>query len=134
MAMSHSRPSLMTPAMNRCRLSEIFLFPCIVLFLTQGFGQNRKKVQAAQKDVHISGCPVKGVELGCLMLVASDGQTYDITAAPPQSETPGSKPERPKIGYLGVTVDANKSRDLNVCQQGVRLKDIEWLYTKQLCP
>lgn len=68
------------------------------------------------------------------MLNGSDGQTYDITAVPAKSDPPGSKPAKPKIGEFAITVDGDRSRDLNVCQQGIRLKDIDWSYTKQRCP
>jgi len=121
--------------MNCSRLPGIlfFLALCALLITAYGSPQSTKKIQAAQKDVHVSGCPVAGVELGCLMLSGSDGQMYDITAAPAKSDSPGSKPAKPKIGDFAITVDGNRSRDLSVCQQGIRLKDIDWAYTKQRC-
>ena len=37
----------------------------------------------APDTVAIEGCPLAGVETGCLMLRASDGRLYDVTAAAP---------------------------------------------------
>lgn len=73
--------------------------------------------------VHAQGCPFDGVEGGCLM-IEDGGVVYDITAAKPQ----------PKKNHLGVVVEGCLDSSPNICQQGKRLKDITWSYTKQKCP
>ena len=43
----------------------------------------------APDAVTVEGCPVPGVETGCLMLRAGDGRLYDITAATPSPALDG---------------------------------------------
>jgi hypothetical protein len=77
---------------------------------------------AAQEQVTVTGCPVSGIEMGCLVLKRNT-VTYDISAAKP----------KPRVGYLAVQLRGTKSNKLGICQQGMILEDIQWSYTKEKC-
>jgi hypothetical protein len=77
---------------------------------------------AEAKTISFSGCTVAGVEHGCLML--RDGpRTYDITAAKP----------RPLVGRA-IAGTGTRFTGPTTCQQGIRLANVRWHYTKMLCP
>jgi hypothetical protein len=75
------------------------------------------------EKVQAQGCPFDGVEAGCLM-IDDGGVVYDITASNPQ----------PQKNHLGVAVQGCLDSSPNTCQQGKRLKNVTWSYTKQKCP
>lgn len=77
----------------------------------------------AEESVSLVGCPVAGVEMGCLILKGQDDVAYDITAARP----------RPRVGYLAVRLSGTKTKKLGICQQGVILEGIQWSYTGDKC-
>ncbi len=74
--------------------------------------------------VAVEGCPVPGVETGCLMLRTGDGRLYDITAA--------AAPPVPDGRTIRLTGRA--SDEMSFCMQGTRLADIAWSYTGGTCP
>ncbi len=78
----------------------------------------------ASDRVAFTGCPMQGVEGGCLVIQAPDGTAYDISSARP----------RPRPGYLRVRLTGRKSDRVGICQQGQILENIRWTYTKQRCP
>jgi hypothetical protein len=71
----------------------------------------------------IDGCPVPGVEAGCLMLQASDGRLYDITAAAPP----------PALAGRTIWLTGRRRDAMNSCMQGIRLAGISWSYTGGTC-
>ena len=88
------------------------------------------------KTVHISGCPAPGVEAGNCLTLTSRGTTYDISAATAQANpaNPADPPAKPRVGYLGITVDGTVDPStVSTCQQGTILKDIKWTYTRSKC-
>lgn len=78
---------------------------------------------AAEERVNLIGCPIAGVEMGCMILQGSDNVAYDISGARP----------KPRIGYRAVELSGIKVKKLGICQQGVILEDIQWSYTKEKC-
>ena len=98
-------------------------------------GESDVKIVQGPKTIHVTGCPSKGVEASCLMLI-SKNQTYDITSAPAQVDPahPQGPPSRPRVGYLGISLDGTVAEDaVGICMQGTILKDIKWSYTRQKC-
>lgn len=77
---------------------------------------------AAGNRVPFSGCPIPGVEHGCV-LVRSGGQTYNVTSARPPIRFRG-------LGVAGTGVPGGVS----YCLQGVVLTDIKYAYTRLRCP
>jgi hypothetical protein len=77
----------------------------------------------APDTVTVEGCPVPGVEAGCLMLRAPDGQIYDITGTTPA----------PTLDGRTVRLTGRPSDEMNVCMQGIRLAGITWTYTDPPC-
>lgn len=73
--------------------------------------------------VAVEGCPVPGVEAGCLMLRTGDGRLYDITAATP----------RPALDGRTIRLTGRPSDAMNFCMQGTRLADITWIYAGGMC-
>ena len=69
-------------------------------------------------------------------MLKSKGKTYDITAAPAQTDPsqPSSLPASPRVGYLGIALDGTIATGAaGICMQGTILKNITWSYTKQKC-
>src|SRR5436190_10683927 len=96
--------------------------------------QNSSSDKQPKKELHLIGCPIEGVEGGCIMLVTNN-KLYDITSAPPRSDPPGTPAAKPNPAKkLMITVDANSNPSPGICQQGSMLKDIDWKYSKQRCP
>lgn len=78
---------------------------------------------AADDAVAVQGCPIAGVEAGCVMVVAPDGQTYDITAAAP----------KPALDGRPIRLTGTRSGEMSSCMQGTRLTGIAWSYTAGNC-
>jgi len=96
-----------------------------------GIGQDSASAQsedspkAGDKDtVTVIGCPVHGVEAGCMVLTDKQGGVWEISSAKP----------RPKVGYQAIQVTGRKSRGISTCMQGTRLESIHWNYTGEQCP
>lgn len=96
-----------------------------------GAGQDSKPAQSQHspktddKDaVTVVGCPVHGVEGGCMVLTDKQGAVWDISSARP----------RPRVGYQAIQVTGRKSRGISNCMQGTRLESIQWTYTGEQCP
>lgn len=79
--------------------------------------------QAADDAVAIQGCPVAGVEAGCVMIAAADGRLYDITAADP----------RPALAGRPIRLTGMPSGEMSICMQGTPLTRIAWAYTAGSC-
>ena len=79
---------------------------------------------AGPATVTIAGCPVAGVEAGCVMLRAADGRLYNITAAEPE----------PALDDREIQVTAVPSREMDICMQGTKLAEIRWTHTGAMCP
>jgi hypothetical protein len=77
----------------------------------------------AQQHIKVSGCAIKGVEAGCVMLRTVSGKTYNVTYAWP-------KPEPVAYG----TVEGYVSGGPNTCQQGILLDSAHWTRIGPLCP
>jgi len=94
-----------------------------------------ENVETGKKQLHLLGCPVPGVEGGCLMLV-SQNKKYDITAAPAKADPPGTPADNPRPDRKPfISVDANHNPGgMSPCMQAPLLKDIDWSYTKRSCP
>lgn len=78
---------------------------------------------AANSTVTVTGCAMKGIEHGCIILRTVAGKTYNITAAMPA----------PKPGTYG-TVHGSVFRGASPCQQGTILKPANWTLKGNLCP
>ncbi len=78
---------------------------------------------AADDAVAIQGCPVAGIEAGCVMVVAPDGRTWDITTADPL----------PALAGRPVRLTGTPSGEPSICMQGTRLTGIAWSYTAGTC-
>jgi hypothetical protein len=79
--------------------------------------------QGSAQRVEFQGCPVAGVEHGC-MVVKSGAATYNISSARPPVEIKG----------LAIKGSGVKSGGMSYCQQGEILTDIKYEYTKTPCP
>ncbi len=79
---------------------------------------------ARAEEVTLSGCPLAGVEAGCVMLKADDGTLYNVSAAEP----------KPQPGVAGK-VTGTVSQDASLCMQGIVLKPASWQPTSgAACP
>jgi hypothetical protein len=82
----------------------------------------------AADSVSVTGCPVAGVEAGCIVIKDKDsGKTYDIT-----SIKSGSKPFDLNQNLV-VQLTGTPSDKATICMQGTPLENIEWDYTKMKC-
>jgi hypothetical protein len=86
--------------------------------------QNNQKDSGDENIVTVVGCPVHGVEAGCMVLTDKQGAVWEIGSAKP----------RPKVGYQAIKVTGRKSRGPSTCMQGTRLESIQWNYTGDQCP
>ena len=83
---------------------------------------------AAGEKISVTGCPVTGVEAGCIVITDSaTGESYNITAI-----TSGSKPFDLNQ-HLVIQLNGTVSDEMSFCMQGPVLKDIAWDYTKMKC-
>jgi hypothetical protein len=78
--------------------------------------------EPARRQVTVQGCPIAGVEAGCVMLTGPDGVTYNITAADP----------KPALGRP-IRLTGSPSNDMDTCMQGTKLTHIAWSYTAGSC-
>ena len=94
--------------------------------LLAGQPQQKDTNNGGKKDVvTVEGCPARGVEQGCLMLVTPDGKTtYNISAANP----------KPKVGDRAVRLTGTRTDKASFCMQGVILENIKWNYLEAKCP
>lgn len=88
----------------------------VVLLLGSG-------VVADAQKVTVVGCPVPGVEAGCLVIRGEDNVTYNITGAR----------VRPNVGQRAIRLTGTKSKKASYCMQGVVLDNISWTYIDQKC-
>lgn len=99
------------------------IWVAVVLVLCGQFAIAQDK-QTPQR-VKLRGCPMAGVEHGCIV-IKSKGQTYDISGATP-------KPDPKK--HLMISLEGTPaSGKVSYCMQGPILTDITWQYLKQSCP
>ena len=80
--------------------------------------------ECTRRELHVSGCPYRGTEPGCLMIDDGQGGTWDITAVTP----------RPDIGRRVVSLIGTKGDTVGTCQQGMPLAHASWTYGKKRCP
>ena len=78
---------------------------------------------AQDKPITASGCVMKGVEFGCIVLRTVAGKTYNISAAQP-TPTPGS---------FG-TVKGTLRNWITFCQQGPVINPATWTERGKICP
>ena len=76
-----------------------------------------------QERVAITGCPYPGVTVNCLMIKATGGATYNISAIAP----------RPRPGDRMIRVRGSVTDKLSACGEGVVLDRIRWTRTRQRC-
>jgi hypothetical protein len=96
----------------------------LVIGSSNGAGQKSQKDSGNQDTVTVVGCPVHGVEAGCMVVTGKDGAVWEIGSAQP----------RPKVGYQQIRLSGKKSRGVSTCMQGTRLEGIQWSYTGEKCP
>jgi len=78
----------------------------------------------AQQRVVAQGCPLPGVEAGCLVLRTHDGKFYDLSMANP----------RPPLNGRGVRISGVPGQRMSYCSQGEALSELSWEPTGTLCP
>jgi hypothetical protein len=78
---------------------------------------------AAGQWVRFAGCPVAGVEHGCIV-VKSGPATYNVSAAIPKIRLRG----------LGIAGRGMVDGGVSYCMQGGILRNISYAYTRQRCP
>ena len=74
--------------------------------------------------VTVTACPFPGVTANCLMVRASDGTIYNISAVSPRP-----RPGKMMIRLRGVVTDK-----FSMCGQGIVLERIRWTRTRLRCP
>jgi hypothetical protein len=74
--------------------------------------------------VTVTACPFPGVTANCLMVRASDGTIYNISAASP----------RPRPGKLMIRLRGIVTDKFSMCGQGIVLERIRWTRTRLRCP
>jgi hypothetical protein len=78
----------------------------------------------ADQPIRVEGCVEAGVEAGCLVLRATDGKVYNVTAAKPA----------PAIGAYGEIVGAIKDDAMSICMQGSIVSPAAWTAKQGACP
>ena len=91
---------------------------------TAAQSQNGEKNSADRDMVTVIGCPVHGVEAGCIVVTDKNGAVWEIGSATP----------RPKVGYQSIRLTGRRSKGVSTCMQGTRLEAIHWSYTGEQCP
>jgi len=85
-------------------------------------------VFAGGEKISVTGCPVPGIEAGCIVISDSvTGKFYNITAI-----TSGSKPFDLNQNLV-IQLNGTVSDEMSFCMQGPVLKEIAWDYTKMKC-
>lgn len=74
--------------------------------------------------VRALGCPIPGVEPGCLTFRATDGSTFDISSAQ-------SRPD-PRSPFA-IEVSGRVSSGVGYCQQGAALDEVQVRQTNLRC-
>ena len=78
---------------------------------------------AEKAELTVIGCVRKGVEAGCIILVASDGKEYSLHGK-----------SLPTLGRgLGVSAKGTIA-DVDTCMQGTPFDVSSWTWTKEKCP
>jgi hypothetical protein len=78
----------------------------------------------ADQPIRVTGCVVKGVEAGCLILRTITGKWYNISAARP----------RPVPDTYGEVQGVLKSGVVSYCLQGEVINPAEWTRKGRFCP
>jgi hypothetical protein len=78
----------------------------------------------ADEPIKVTGCVAAGVEAKCLVLRATTGKTYDITAAKPA----------PAPGAFGDVDGTLKTDAVTTCQQGPAINPATWTERAKVCP
>ena len=78
----------------------------------------------ADEKVTVSGCVIKGVEAGCIVLRTFPGKIYNISAAQP----------KPKIGAYGEIEGTIKTGVVSTCMQGDVINPASWTQKGKFCP
>jgi len=80
---------------------------------------------AQDKRITVSGCVIRGVEPGCLVLLTTPGtKRYNISAAQPM----------PAPGSYGTVTGTLRPHWITFCQQGEVIEPATWKYRGPLCP
>jgi len=78
----------------------------------------------AGQPIRVEGCVEAGVEAGCLVLRATDGKVYNVTAAKPA----------PAIGAFGEIAGSIKDDAMSICMQGPIVSPAAWTAKHGACP
>ena len=78
----------------------------------------------ADQPITVSGCAVKGVEFGCIVLRTVAGKSYNISAAQP----------RPIPGTYGTVKGTLRTGGVSFCQQGPIIEPAAWHMRGKICP
>ncbi len=93
---------------------------CLASVLSMFFGT----ACLADQPIAVSGCAVKGVEAGCIILETVTGPSYVISTAKPT----------PTLGRYGQIKGTLKSDVMSFCMQGAVIDPAEWTETGKSCP
>ena len=78
---------------------------------------------ALAERVTVTGCPIDGVEVGCVVLKGDDGKSYNISSAKP----------KPRIGAKAIKLTGDTSDKVSTCMQGTVLDNIKYEETAKDC-
>lgn len=106
----------------RLKRPAILISACAAFLLTTGTGSGQNS-GARTTPVTVEGCPVPGVEGGCLVIKGKDGKFWEIGSANP----------RPDVGAHAISLTGQVSASPSHCMQGTRLDHIQWHYTDRQC-
>lgn len=85
-------------------------------------GEPQGKQRTQRKTVDVSGCVVKGVEGGCLMLVTKNGTKYNILAE-----------EKPVLGTW-IQIRGTRHDGPTICMEGIPVRVLTWKKLADRCP
>jgi hypothetical protein len=106
--------------MNCLRIAAIVVVLCGAVLTSFAVSAETKR----PGRVSITGCPYAGVTATCLMIKATNGRVYNITAIAP----------RPRPSGRMIRVRGTVTDKMSICGEGIVLDRIRWTRTRQLCP
>lgn len=104
-------------------LTLLFTAEAPVDFASLDCARDRQGEQRTQrKRIEATGCVVKGVEAGCLMVVTRDGTKYNIFAEP-----------KPAVGTW-IRIRGTRHDGPAICMEGIPVKVESWKQLASRCP